>query len=193
MRRTVVLFVGAFVAGLVVVVAAMAGERFVADSPSEDGGPTGFTEFRDEEAGFAISYPEDWKRVPTGDPQIRLLVTPDRRNSILVRLHELDVEVTAEDLPVIRSFTDEIVQEGEAIQVRGDPTQVQISGLPGISYLYTFQDRATDQEGVHVHYFLFDGATMYTIVLQALPAEAFAELAPTFDTVADSFEVPPPS
>ncbi|HVM13973.1 MAG TPA: PsbP-related protein [Egibacteraceae bacterium] len=193
MRRTVVLFVGAFAAGLLVVVAAMAGERFVGDSPSADDGPTGFTEFRDEEAGFAISYPEGWQRVPTGDPQVRLLVTRDRLSSILVRVAELDVEVTAEDLPAIRSFTDGIVQQGQDVEVRADPTQVRISGLPGISYLYTFQDSATDQEGVHLHYFLFDDATMYTMVMQALPTEAFAELAPTFDAVADSFEVPAPS
>lgn len=188
------LFFGAVAVGLILVLAAMAGERFVTDSSPTDETARGFTEFRDEEAGFAISYPADWQRVAVDDPQVRLLVTPDRTtDSILVRVLELDAEVTADDLAGVRSLTDEIVQGGDSVTLRSDPTQIEVGGLPGIFYLYTFQDADADQEGVHLHYFLFDGATMITVVMQALPTEDFPALAPTFDAVMNSFEVLPSS
>lgn len=191
MRRTLMLFVGAVAAGVVLIVAATAGERLVGDSSLTDRDtPGNFTEFRDEEAGFAISYPTDWQQVTVEDPQVRLLVTPDRTDSILVRVVELEAEVTVDDLSAIRSLTDEIVQEGESVEIRSDPTQIEIGGLPGIFYLYTFEDADTEEEGVHLHYFLFDGATMFTVVMQALPTEDFPALAPTFDAVMNTFEVP---
>lgn len=190
MRRTLMLFVGAFAAGLVLMVAATAGERFVADSSPTDENARNLTEFRDEEAGFAISYPADWQRVTVEDPQVRLLVTPDRTDSILVRVVELEAEVAEDDLPAILGLTDEIVREGESVEIRSDPTQIEVGGLPGVFYLYTFEDADTGEEGVHLHYFLFDGATMFTVVMQALPTEDFPALAPTFDAVMNTFEVP---
>ncbi|HVM00978.1 MAG TPA: PsbP-related protein [Egibacteraceae bacterium] len=197
MRRVLILFGVAFVAGLVAVVAATAGERLitgpdVAGPPdtSTAGDGEAFASFTDERTGFSLSYPADWRRVPVGSPAVRLLVAPpDGDDSILVRVVTLEADVTGDDLPAVRTFTDQLVREGETVEVLGDPTRVEIGGLPGIQYLYTFEDAESGRQGVHSHYFLFDGSTMYTIVLQALPVERFAELAPAFRVVIDSFEV----
>lgn len=212
MRRNLMLFGAAFVAGLIVVVGLAAGERFIAlpdvEEPADgstdpedavDPSPASpepqdlgdFTEFRDDEWGFAVSYPSDWEEVSIEDPAVRLLVTPNNQDSILVRVVTLDAPVTEEDLPQVRTLTDEIVQDGEGVEVLGEPTGVTLGGLPGIYYVYTFTDGASGQEGVHLHYFLFDGDTMITIILQALPAERLDLLAPTFQAVIESFEEVP--
>ena len=41
--------------------------------------------FRDEETGFAISYPKGWARLQTQDIQARLLVSPNGADSLLVQ------------------------------------------------------------------------------------------------------------
>ncbi len=202
-RRTVfILFGGAVVLAAVaaIVIGQLAGERLVGPTPGEppEAEPTpdptpdrevpeDLTRVEDEEAGFAISYPADWERLEVDDPNVRLVVTPNGADSILVRVVPLDAEITEEDLPAVRTFTDEFV-EGEDIEHVTEPTQVEVGGLPGIYYLYTFADADADERGVHAHYFLFDGATMFTVVLQALPLERFDPLAPTFDAVMDTFE-----
>lgn len=190
MRRILVLFGGALVVGLIAAVALVSGERLVA-GPTEAPPPDdiAMTDFRDEDTGFALAYPADWQRLPPADADVRLIVTPNQEDSILVRVVTLDAPVTAEDLPAIRVFTDELITGGEPVRVLADPAHVEVGGLPGIQYIYTFTDARSGQEGVHSHYFLFDGDTMYAIVLQALPAEDFAALAPTFEAVLESFEV----
>lgn len=205
------LFGAAFVAGLIIVVGSAAGERFLAlpDVEGPTDGPTDrdvpvepspipspspppdlgeFTEYRDDEWGFAVSYPSDWQIIQRDDPSVRLLVTADGEDSLLVRAVTLDAPVTEEDLPDVRALTDEIVLSGEGVEVLADPSRVDLGGLPGIYYLYTFTDVGSDQEGVHLHYFLFDGDTMITIVLQALPTDDLEPLAPTFQAVIESFE-----
>lgn len=190
MRRILMVFGAALVAGLVAAVALVSGERLVA-GPAEPSDPEeeSMTTFRDEDTGFALSYPEGWQRIHVTDPDVRLVVTPSRGDSVLVRVVTLDDAVSAEDLPAVRSFTDELITGGEPVQVLADPTAVEIGGLPGIQYVYTFTDAGSGEEGVHYHYFLFDGDTMYAVVFQALPTEDFAELAPTFEAVINSFEV----
>lgn len=210
MRRNLMLFGAACLAGLIIVVGSAAGERFLGlaggedtaepdgplpapDGPEDPLEPTpapvdlgDFTEFRDDEWGFALSYPSEWERVSTDDPAVRLLVTPDGQNSILVRAVTLEVEVTEDDLPSVRTLTDDLI--GDEVEILAEPAGVVLGELPGIYYVYTFVDAASDQEGVHLHYFVFDGDTMITIVLQALPAEVLDPLAPTFQAVIESFE-----
>lgn len=203
MRRNLILlggtFAAAFAAALVVVVASGMGADVL--GPSDDGQataepvagtdrPADFVDFRDAEAGFTLAYPSDWQRLEHPDPQVRLLVTPNRNDSVLVRAIDLevDVEVTVEDLPAFREYTDRIVQGGEGVEVLDEPSAIEVGGLPGLYYLYTFDDASSGQQGVHSHYFLFDGATVLSIVMQALPTEDFAALAPTFKAIIDSFE-----
>ncbi len=54
-------------------------------------------------------------------------------------------------------------------------------------YFYSSRDRETGRRGTHSHYFLFQGDTMITIVLQALPEKRFARFATDFDRIAASF------
>lgn len=210
MRRNLMLFGAAFAAGLIIVVGATAGERLfdvpgLAEPAQPDAAPTSptepvqpvptpadvgdLTEFRDEEWGFAVSYPSSWEQVATdNDPSARLLATLNGADSILVRAVTLDVEITEDDLADVRAFTDTLVLDGDGVEVLAEPSGVVVGGLPGIYYLYTFTDAASDQEGVHLHYFLFDGDTMITIVLQALPSANLDPLAPTFQAVIESFD-----
>lgn len=194
------LFGAAFVASLIIVTGSAVGERFMAlpdvessrepappPAPQE---PVEFTEFSDEEFGFAVSYPSDWERIDTADPTLRLVVTPNGRDSVLLRVVGLDAPVSTEDLPSVRTLTDEIVRDGDGVEILAEPTAVELDGVPGLYYVYTFTDDASGEQGVHLHYFLFDGDTMITIVLQALPAENLQPLTPTFQAVIDSFEMP---
>lgn len=215
MRRKLVLvggtFVVAFVAALVVVLASDLGGDFLPgpggsappDEPDgtptpvvegtaePDGEPQGdLVEFVDDEGGYALSYPEDWERIEVDDPQVRLLATPNRRDSLFVRLIDLeaDVEVAEGDLPAFREYTDRIVQGGEGVEILDEPVALELGGLPALYYLYTFEDPSSGQRGVHSHYFVFEGRTVISIVMQALPTDRFAGLAPTFKAIVDSFE-----
>jgi hypothetical protein len=64
--------------------------------------------------------------------------------------------------------------------------QTRMGGLPGIAYVYTFQDQASRQIAMHCHYFLFDGRRLQILVLQLMPASALRSVAPTFGAIARS-------
>ena len=207
--------IGAAVAGGVVVVAAafLAGSQMV-DSPKEPAGsrkdtsttapgsagattaPGGLTEFRDEKAGWAISYPASWNRLQSSDADVPLVVAQkppevNQGGSILARTVTLAAPVDEAKLPAAREVTDSIVQSGEGIQLLtpDQPAVVKQGGLPGYFYFYSFKDPTTGQEGVHTHYFLFKGSTMISFVFQALPKDDFQGLATLFDDVIESFRV----
>jgi hypothetical protein len=142
-------------------------------------------EFRDEEAGFVMTHPSSWDRLSSSDAQIRLLASPNLRDSVLVRVIPLERPVTTEDMPQLRELTGELVAENEAVQVLLGPEEILLDGAPGFYYLYTFADGG--QRGAHSHYFVFEGDRMYVLVFQALPEDTFGELAPVFDRMAESF------
>ncbi len=147
--------------------------------------------FRDPQGTFAISYPSSWQQLPSGAQQVVLLAASSDGASLLVRKATLDGAVTAANLTAARKLTDRVVASGDnVIQLRA-PQQVALGGLPGYLYLYTFYDPQTRQRGAHAHYFVFDGATMITLVFQALPAPRIFSLAPLFDRVAATFRVLP--
>ncbi|MGH8901581.1 MAG: PsbP-related protein [Egibacteraceae bacterium] len=152
--------------------------------------PAGFVEFRDEKVGFAVSYPKGWKvlEVP-GDPQIRLLTTLNERDSFMVRAVPLGVRIGPDELPGMTSITNDLVTSGEGVKVITGPKQVQVGGLPGYFYLYTFVDGG--QKGAHSHYFLFKDDAMITLVFQAIPEDQFQQRASVFDQIANSFRVLP--
>lgn len=198
-RTTAVVLVVALVA-----VGALAVGVFAGGSPSPDSAasrepsptttptaPTatldGFVEFRDEEAGIALSYPESWQRLEAPDPDIRLVATPNNQDSLLVRSTDLGFEVGPAEFPAAQSLTDEIVQSAPEVEVLAGPQRIELGGLPGYFYLYTFADEPSGQRGVHAHYFLFDGSQMITLVLQALPEDQYGALAGLFDQIASTF------
>lgn len=167
------------------------------DGASDDGAssddsvdevPEDFTEFQSDEGGFAISYPEDWERIETPpDSTASLVVTPDDRNSLQVRSVDLGFSVGSDEFEGMRQYTSRLVESGDEVNVVAGPSRVELDGLPGYVYVYTFPDPDTDTTGVHSHYFLFDGDRMFTLVFQALPEERYEDLAPTFDTMAETF------
>ena len=155
--------------------------------------PANMVEFRDEKAGWAISYPKDWNRLEPKSADIALVVSekPAQQNaggSILARNLTLGAPVTDANLAAAREVTDKIVT-GDGIQHITQPTAVHQAGLPGYFYFYSFKDPASGQEGVHSHYFLFKGSTMISFVFQALPKDDFSRLAGQYDQVIGSFKV----
>lgn len=198
------------VLGLVVVAALLAagailGRRLVptggvaavtSPSPTSTASPTpsapaGFTSFADDVSGVHLSYPSGWQTLSSNDPQVRFIATPNGKDSVLVRVLQPRFTVTAENLAEARVLTDGIVRSSRGVRMLTEPAQIELGGLPGYYYLYSFQDERSGRKGVHAHYFLFEGDTMITLVFQALPGQRFVRLAPTFDAIANSFGLTP--
>jgi len=159
-----------------------------AASPVATTSPADFVGFNDE-AGFALSYPGNWERVPAADPQVHLLVAPNDRDSFQLRVVPLNTQIGEGELTAVKTLTDQVVTSGEGVQPVGDARQINMGGLPGWHYLYRFNDRATGEAGIHSHYFLFRGDKMITFVFQALPETSFDALAPVFDKIASTFRL----
>ncbi|MBA2496031.1 MAG: hypothetical protein H0V33_02855, partial [Acidimicrobiia bacterium] len=155
--------------------------------------PFELAEYEDSEAGFSFSYPAEWERLElTGDdPTVRLVLSAGGQDSLLVRVEPLEGEVvTDQQLIDFNAVTDALIAD-EGARVLQEQ-QVELGGLPGFYYLYQFTDEETGLEGAHVHYFLFQGSTMYVLVFQALPTVNFEPLVPAFDVVTESFRVDAP-
>jgi PsbP-like protein len=151
-------------------------------------------EVRNEGAGFAISYPKAWARLEAADPQVVLVASEKgeqatQGGSILTRVIDLPAQVGPDRLDEAKKSTDGIVAKNPSVELKAQPTRLEIGGVPGYFYFYTFMDTGTGQRGVHSHYFLFKGTKMITIVFQALPDTDFVRLAPTFDRMAASFRI----
>jgi hypothetical protein len=148
-------------------------------------------EFRDEKAGWTISYPKEWNRLEPKDADIALVVSekPVEQNSggsILARNLTLGAPVSDANLAAAKEVTDRIVT-GDGIEHITQPQVLHQAGLPGYFYFYRFKDPASGRVGVHSHYFLFKGSTMISFVFQALPDADFQRLANIYDQVIASF------
>lgn len=197
MKKTVL--IGGLVVGIgAVTIGVVAGQGSV-DKPKDDVAATpktssGLVEFRDSETGFALQYPKTWSILPSKDRDISaVIVEPapaeNQGGSILARVTDLEVEITADQVEQARPLTDAVINSGAGVQLITDPTTVEVGGLPGLVYAYTFADSASGQRGAHSHYFLFKGRTMISLVFQGVPEADFVRLASTFDQVANSFRV----
>ncbi len=198
-----VTIVGAALVAIAVVVTGFAVGRRVVDKPKVAASgrsaktPAGFVEFRDDQAGFAISYPKDWTALQSKDPSVVLVVSekPVAANSggsILGRVITLDGPVGAAQLADAKKVTDQIVTKGEGVVLKAQPATINQGGLPGYFYFYTFKDSTSGQQGAHSHYFLFKDKLMISFVFQAIPDSDFVRLAKTFDDVMGTFRVLPP-
>jgi hypothetical protein len=161
---------------------------------SDDGGGDGLVEHRVESAGFAISYPEKWKRLEAKDRDVVLLASElelddQAGGSILARVSDLGIEVGPGQIAEARKVTDALVAEVEGVELQAEPTQIEQGGLPGYLYSYTFLDPVSGERGAHSHYFLFKDKTMLSLVFQAIPQDDFVRLADVFDQVAGSLHV----
>jgi hypothetical protein len=182
-------------------IAFLAGNRRI-DKPeraasSQTTGPTispatgGLEEFRDEKAGFALSYPRNWLRLQSSDPSVVLVVSekPVEENnggSLLARTIALGSAINPEQR---KNITDDIVTKSPGVELKFEPLAISQGGLPGWHYLYTFADQASGQRGFHSHYFLFKGETMISLVFQALPETELRRLGTVFDDVIATFRV----
>jgi len=191
------------VAGIVVLVAAVALGRGIVSQPAPKpappstatapttppADPPGFVRFRDVRAGFSIAYPEGWARVASGDADVQLLVGKGRATSLLVRVapSPLGAGVTAETLPIVRGLTDSLVRADGRVQLLGEPQPLVLDGLPGYRYAYTFAT-SSGKPGAHLHYFLFKGKRIITLVLQTLPAQRLEQELPLLQRVAATFQ-----
>ena len=149
--------------------------------------PAGFSQFRSDQAGFELAYPSTWTKLTPKDPQVLLLLAQGTQDSVLVRASELQESVGPQQLPAARQVTDKLVMSNKTVQMITEPKQIELGGLPGFFYFYSFKDANSGQEGAHSHFFLFNGKTMISMVFQTLPRERFASTAPTFDKIAASF------
>ncbi|MGH4010994.1 MAG: hypothetical protein ACRDTH_23025 [Pseudonocardiaceae bacterium] len=187
-----VLLVAGLASGLVVGRVMLAPEEPAKATNAAANSPTGakpadFTAFRSELAGFELAYPTSWSKLNTNDPQILLLASQGTQDSFLVRSLELQAPVGPKELPAAKQLTDQIVTSNETVQMVTEPKQIELGGLPGFFYFYSFKDPSSGQEGAHSHYFLFNGKTMISLVFQSLPKEHFPTSAPTFDKITSTF------
>ncbi|MPZ65598.1 MAG: hypothetical protein GEU83_08795 [Pseudonocardiaceae bacterium] len=202
-KRVLLVIAAVLVAGVLATLAAGFAQRMfaapppssppppaAAAEPSSPNSPPGeVVEFRSEQAGFALSYPKSWTRLQSEDPQVELVAAKNQQDSFLVRVVELETAVGPEQLPQAKKLADDIVNSNESVELLAEPAQIELAGLPGYFYFYSFEDAATKQTGAHTHFFLFDGKKMITIVFQSVPKEQFPQTAPTFDQITSSFRL----
>lgn len=197
-KRVIIIVAAVLFAGVVATLAAGFGQRMFAAPPppaaaaepsTTNNAPADFVEFRSEQGGFALSHPKSWKRLKSEDPQVALIAANEQQDSFLVRVVPLDVAVGPQQLPAAKKLTDRIVSSNKSVKLLTQPQQIELAGLPGYFYFYTFDDPATKQTGAHSHFFVFDGKKMITIVFQSIPKERFPQVAPTFDKITSSFRL----
>lgn len=149
------------------------------------------TTFRDDATGFSLKYPRSWRRGeidPNGE--VRLVLLAGGLNGVSVRVQRTEVPTTSENIANIKAVTDGIVGSNPTAKVLNE-RQVNVNGMPGFYYLYTFTDEVTGAQGAHGHYFLFKGRKMQSIIFQTIPPQDFGQLAAVFDQVAESFQSDP--
>ncbi len=202
-RRWLVVVVSVVLAVGVIAAGAIAGQRLMArkqapaagPSPEDAANPSSpnegeLAEFRHDQLGLAISYPATWARIPRpDDPNVLLVASEGRAGSFLLRAIPLGVVVPPEKIPEMRQLTDQMVTSGTGVKLLAEPRQIELAGLTGYYYLYTFPEGKSGRTGAHAHYFLVKGDHLIVLVFQALPQEEFPRLAPLFDRMAESFRV----
>jgi hypothetical protein len=144
--------------------------------------------FKDEIAKVSIAYPASWTRLanPANDPEVSLLAAADDSQSLLMRAAQVGLaKVTVKTLPIVRKFTDDLVGADPRVKQLVNPRPVDLGGLPGWRYRYTYGSGTS--AGAHDHYFLFKGSLMIQLVFQAVPAARLPAVAPVFDSIAATF------
>lgn len=151
-------------------------------------GPALVTTFRDPETGSSLDYPRSWQRVQVPNATYRLVLDGGNNVGMTLRVFTTDVATTASNLENVKAVTDGVVTSNSTVNILKQQA-IQLNGLVGYYYFYTFTDDA-GLPAVHAHYFLFQGRKMNMIVFQTPPDE-FQSLAGTFDKIADSFRSDP--
>lgn len=145
-------------------------------------GPDGFVRYADVARGLSISLPASWHRLPSPDPQVSVLATGEGA-SVLLRSAPLGIDISPNNIGPARKITDNLVKAAQQVTIVQGAKRVNVGGLPGYLYLYTYQDPATGQRGGHAHYFIFRHQTLINMIFQVVPSDNFASLAPRFDQI----------
>lgn len=193
----VLLGTGSVFAGRWVVKKYVLDGRDIPEAPAEAAGTVTFT---DEKAGIKLSYPEDWKQIENNSAidlsedessEVRLIAGPAQDEpALLVRVRPLPAEInydpdmSANDLGIIQGQLDKLISPDVQVLER---TPINDKGKLGFHYLYVLKQQATGREGVHSHYFIFDGAKLNVLVFEVFPRRDFEELAPVFDRIFETF------
>lgn len=157
---------------------------------------TVFTDNSDEELPVdALSGPEGDQIVRDDPLHVRLIAGFSEDNLMSLRVKPLLEEIppkeqlSVEELQVMQGYIDRYLLGPQVAVAEKNPTNVQ--GKLAWRYIYPYEDSQTGQEGIHIHYFIFDGAKVTSLVFQALPSDAMRELAPIFDEVLKTYESEP--
>lgn len=143
---------------------------------------------KDAPSKTSIAYPATWTALPPpeDDPQVVLSVKRNDSASFRVRTTPTGFpNVTAEGLPVVRKLTDDLLGADARVTLLQPPNTVELGGLPGWRYRYTYASGKS--EGAHDHYFMFKDSLLIQIVFQAVPKQRLDELTPVFERIAATF------
>jgi hypothetical protein len=150
----------------------------------QDATHPGYVTFTDSETGFRLELPAAWSTRVAGTADVRLVAGPGGDNLMSVRVATLDTGTANPTAAGLRPYFDTIVNQPTTHILQR--TKIDIDGVPGWYYVYTFKDASSGQVGVHAQYFLLRGSELFSIVFQALPQSSFAGLAPAYQQVANS-------
>jgi hypothetical protein len=187
----------ALVVGVVVVTVATddpSGPEEPEEKAAPKGGPAGdLASFRDEGAGFTISFPSTWNREPTapssfplGDQKLRLVLRAGGQDGLLIRAH--GPEDAAQVLRQLGDGLKSIPPCGSPGSPCVDQKQVTVGGIQGTRVVYAVRDQAGGEDGVQVQYFLPQQGRLFVITLQAFPSSDFDRLGPLFAQSLNSFQ-----
>jgi len=185
-RKWMVAAVAAAILALVIGVAV--GRSIIPSDPEEAGvAPGKPTLFKEPRSGISLRYPADWTRLRSRDSQVPLVAALSPATSLSLRVSTSPLtDITASTLPVVREFTDELISADHRAKLLSDPEQVELGGLPGYRYRYTYTTK-DGQTGAHVHYFVFKKAQLIQLVFQSLPASGLQAAEPAYNRIAASF------
>lgn len=168
--------------------------------PAAKGGGVEFVNVEDREGRYTIDLPTTWQlfEQQQEDPQIRMVVgEPGTQNNLRVRVSPLPQPVVINQntpdtvLAELQAQFDKYIDDGQNVREVIQRQRVNINGLQGWWYLYSFNDDAGNEEGFHSHFFLLGGDALYVLVFQTLPASDYPKYASTFDKMIASFKLLP--
>jgi hypothetical protein len=138
-------------------------------------------------AGFALTYPRAWARLPSHDPTVPLLLSSQDGVSLLVRGAQLRAPIDGPRLAALRELTGQVIRRRQGVTIIAGPRLLAIHNLPGFLYIYSFFDALSHQRVAHSHIVLFNGRRMYTLVFQTARASDLPRFAMLFDKISASF------
>ncbi len=152
--------------------------------PPRDGAPI---VFRDEQAGFTITYPRTWRELTPTAPDMRLSLESTADDGLELRVVPIQAPATQANIASFKAMTDSLVYTGPTVKLQRAQL-VTLNGRPTYYYVTTYQDRS-GREGIHEQYFIFEGLRMFSLRFQSFPSSDFAAQSAVNAQVADSFAV----